>query len=205
MVYKYNYVFDGEYFVSLISSPVKILFLPKYPRLGASSRLRTFQFQPAWESIDCQTKISSFFNEKYLRQIYLHKRPSILNVLLCYFNRFFQILSAWRYDVIWVEKEIFPYLPSYAEFILNKIGIGYIVDYDDAVFHNYDKHSNALVKHWMGDKIDWVMRNSKLTIVGNAYIEERAEKAGAKNILRLPTVVDSKKYTRKKEIPMFIL
>ncbi|PRY85685.1 glycosyltransferase involved in cell wall biosynthesis [Mongoliibacter ruber] len=178
-------------------SPVKILFLSKYPRLGASSRLRTFQFQPSWESINCQTKISSFFNEKYLREIYLHQRPSTVNVLFCYFKRFFQILSAWRYDVVWVEKEIFPYLPSYAEFVLNKIGTGYIVDYDDAVFHNYDKHNNPLIKRWMGNKIDWVMRNSKLTIVGNAYLEKRANGAGAKNILRLPTVIDSKKYIKK--------
>lgn len=176
---------------------MKILFLSKYPRLGASSRLRTFQFQSHWESIGCQTKIQHFFNEKYLSEIYAHRKPSLLNVLFCYFKRFAQLLTVWRYDVIWIEKEVFPYLPSYAEWTFNKLGVGYVVDYDDAVFHNYDKHKWPFVRRWMGDKIDWVMRNSKLTIAGNAYLEDRAKSAGAKNILRLPTVVESKKYTQK--------
>ncbi len=180
---------------------MRILFLSKYPRLGASSRLRTFQFQSSWHSAGCQTKVQSFFNEKYLNQIYAHQKPNFWNVLGCYCKRFGQLFGIWKYDVVWIEKEVFPYLPSYAEWFLNKIGVGYIVDYDDAVFHNYDKHPMPLVRGWMGNKIDWVMRNSKLTVVGNSYLEKRAIAAGANNILRLPTVVESKKYTRKSHDP----
>ncbi|EOZ98798.1 Glycosyltransferase [Indibacter alkaliphilus LW1] len=165
--------------------------------MGASSRLRTFQFQSSWNTIGCDTKVQSFFNEKYLNQIYAHQKPNSSNVFLCYLKRFFQLLTIWKYDIVWIEKEVFPYLPSYAEWILNKIGVGYIVDYDDAVFHNYDKHPWPLVRSWMGNKIDWVMRNSKLTIVGNSYLEQRAIAAGSKNILKLPTVVESGKYTKK--------
>ena len=107
------------------------------------------------------------------------------------------MLGAWRYDVIWIEKELFPFLPSYAEWILEKSGKGYVVDYDDAIFHNYDSHPSALVRKWMGDKIAWVMRHSRLVCVGNSYLKEYAVNAGAKQVEMLPTVVDLNKYPQK--------
>ncbi|UZD23898.1 glycosyltransferase family 4 protein [Algoriphagus halophytocola] len=177
----------------------KILFCPKYPKIGASSRLRTYQFLPLWEKEGLEIKVSSFFNEKYLTRFYTERKHSPLNVLGCYFRRFWVLLGAWKYDVIWIEKELFPFLPSYAEWILEKMGRGYVVDYDDAVFHNYDSHPNALVRNWMGDKIAWVMRHSRLVCVGNAYLKEYAFKAGAMKVEILPTVVDLKKYPLKRK------
>jgi len=182
----------------------RILFLPKYPRLGASSRLRTYQYIPLWEREGVEVKVSSFFNEKYLNQIYAHQKPSYLNALKCYLNRFFILFSVKSYDLIWIEKELFPFLPSYGEWIFNKMGIGYLVDYDDAVFHNYDLNKRPLIRFWMGNKIDWVMRNANLVWAGNQYIASRAEKAGAGSIAFLPTVIDPARYSRKiwKEKPI---
>lgn len=175
----------------------KILFLPKYPKLGASSRLRTYQFLPLWEKEGYHVRFSSFFNEKYLTLFYKENRQHPLIVLGCYFRRLWVLLGAWKYDVIWIEKEIFPFLPSYAEWILEKSGKGYVVDYDDAVFHNYDSHPSALVRNWMGDKIAWVMLHSSLVCVGNTYLKEYAINAGAKQVEILPTVVDINKYPQK--------
>jgi glycosyltransferase involved in cell wall biosynthesis len=175
----------------------KILFFPKYPKLGASSRLRTYQFLPLWEKEGYQVRVSSFFNEKYLNGFYRKGKQHPLIVLGCYFRRLWVLLGAWRYDVIWIEKELFPFLPSYMEWILEKSGKGYVVDYDDAVFHNYDSHPNALVRNWMGNKIAWVMRHSRLVCVGNAYLKEYAINSGAKRVEILPTVVDLNKYPQK--------
>jgi len=65
----------------------KILFLPKYPRMGASSRLRTYQFVPLWQAAGYEVEISSFFNESYLSSVYAPRKPKILNVLGCYLQR----------------------------------------------------------------------------------------------------------------------
>ncbi len=176
---------------------MKILFLSKYPRLGASSRLRTFQYQARWEAAGYDVTIDSFFNDPYLQEIYSHRRPNIWNVLLCYFNRFLLLFTLRNYDVIWIEKEIFPFLPAFAERLIHSFGKGYIVDYDDAVFHNYDRSSRIIIRKLMGDKIDQVMKYSKLTIVGNKYIADRAVASGAKEILRLPTVIDQNRYHLK--------
>lgn len=162
--------------------------------MGASSRVRTFQFLPLWEAAGYQVKVSSFFNEVYLKSLYAHVRPGVWNVLGCYFRRLGVLLSVWKYDVLIIEKELFPYLPAYVEFLLKLFGKKYIVDYDDAVFHNYDLSKNKLVRSWMGIKIDQVMGYAGMVWTGNAYLKERAVKAGAKRVVEMATVIDENKY-----------
>lgn len=164
--------------------------------MGASSRLRTFQYMPLWESEGHQVKISSFFNDTYLKQIYAQKKPSIINVLFCYLGRLFVLFTASKYNLIVMEKELFPFLPSWGEYLLSKWSRGYVVDYDDAVFHNYDRHSNSMVRKAMGDKIDKVMRHAKVVLVGNHYLADRAKAAGAKQVVYLPTVIDPTRYSQ---------
>jgi len=88
-------------------------------------------------------------------------------------------------------------MPAWAERFLSLVGIKYLVDYDDAIFHNYDKNSNSIIRILLEYKIDYVMRYSDCVIAGNSYLEERAKKAGAKNVEIIPTVIDSTKYTMK--------
>jgi glycosyltransferase involved in cell wall biosynthesis len=73
---------------------------------------------------------------------------------------------------------------------LNRLGIPYVIDYDDAVFHNYDLHRKWIVRAMLGRKIDSVMRRARMVIVGNDYLAERARRAGAQCIEYLPTAVD---------------
>jgi glycosyltransferase involved in cell wall biosynthesis len=72
-----------------------------------------------------------------------------------------------------------------------------VVDYDDAVFHRYDMHPSFIVRAFLGHKIDRVMRNAALVIVGNEYLAERSLQAGSKNVELLPSVVDVRRYSQK--------
>lgn len=72
-----------------------------------------------------------------------------------------------------------------------------IVDYDDAVFHYYDKHRLSLVRRSLGKKIDTVMRRADMVLAGNDYLASRARQAGARRIELLPTVVDLTRYEIK--------
>lgn len=180
---------------------MRILFLPKYPKLGASSRLRTYQFLPLWIAAGKKVKVSSFFNEAYLTRFYKGKKHDPLNVLSCYVRRFWVLLSVGRYDLVCIEKELFPFLPPVAEWCLARLGKGYVVDYDDAVFHNYDSHPRALIRHLLGKKIAQVMRYSKVVFAGNEYLKSYALKAGANRVEILPTVVQLSKYPLKKTKP----
>jgi glycosyltransferase involved in cell wall biosynthesis len=96
--------------------------------------------------------------------------------------------------VIVIEKELLPYTPAILERLLNHIEIPYIVDYDDAIFHNYDLSSNPVIRRLLGEKIDIVMRKADTVVAGNEYLASRARKAGASNIEIIPTVIDLDRY-----------
>ncbi|SNS74784.1 Glycosyltransferase involved in cell wall bisynthesis [Belliella buryatensis] len=162
--------------------------------MGASSRLRTFQYLPLWQAVGDEIAVHPFFNEAYLNAIYSKTTPNIFNVLFCYFRRVLVLFTASKYDHIIIEKELFPFLPAWAEYLLSKTANGYLVDYDDAVFHNYDRSPNAFVRSTMGNKIDHVIKRARVVLVGNKYLQERAERAGARQIVHLPTVIDSHRY-----------
>jgi glycosyltransferase involved in cell wall biosynthesis len=177
----------------------KILFLSRYTRVGASSRVRTFQYQKYWEIAGFETYISSFFNEQYLNELYNQEKINKRNVFNCYLKRFIIMINCFKYDLIWIEKEIFPFLPPFLEWFLFKTNKKLIVDFDDAFFLNYENHESIFIRFFMRKKIDKVIKYASLVMVGNKYLEDRAIKAGARKICLLPTVISSEKYYHLKQ------
>ena len=172
----------------------RILLLSKYARQGASSRLRTLQYGPYFESSGYHIEIHSLFSSSYLDSLYSTGDRSKLAVLKLYFDRLKVLMTARNYDVVWVEKEVFPYLPAAAERLFNFFDIPFVVDYDDAIFHNYDQSRNPVVRTVLGRKIDVVMRMASHVVVGNTYLGDRAHAAGAQAVTVIPTVVDAARY-----------
>ncbi|MFC0344188.1 glycosyltransferase family 4 protein [Epilithonimonas hispanica] len=184
---------------------MKILYLTKYTRMAGSSRMRSYQYFPYLEKKGAEITVKPFFDEAYLKDFYAGNK-NINTVLKSYLRRFFVLFTIFNYDKIVIEKEIFPFLPAFAEWILKILGIKYVVDYDDAIFHNYDKSSNPIIKKFLGSKIAKVMRYSGTVVAGNRYLADYAQKAGAKNIEIIPTVIDIKRYSSKNnslELPPF--
>lgn len=177
---------------------MRVLLLSKYPRMGASSRLRSLQYLPALADVGIEVTSSSLFDEKYLTELYTKGHRSKVRSLFLYLKRLFILLTVFRYEVLWIEYEVFPYLPAFAERLLRLFGKPYVVDYDDAVFHNYDCSGSRLIRALLGNKIDAVMRNAACVVAGNEYLALRARKAGARRIERIPTVVDSERYQVRK-------
>ena len=172
---------------------MRILLFSRYDRLGASSRIRSLQYIPYLNSKGITVDVSPLFSNYYLEMLYSGK-TRWREILFGYWNRTKKIFSLSDYDVIWLEKELFPFCPAFIERFLRLVGISYIVDYDDALFHRYDQHRSWLVRKLLGKKIDTVMRCAALVIVGNDYLAQRADKAGAKNIKVVPTVIDLERY-----------
>lgn len=162
--------------------------------------MRTYQFLPLWEKEGFEIEVSPFFNEDYLTRFYQGERRHFWNIFSCYIQRFRILFSLNKYEVIWIEKELFPFLPAWAECILNRFGKGYIVDYDDAVFHNYDMNTSWWIRTFLSHKIDRVMSNSRLVFAGNKYIQERANNAGANRVEILPTVIDPERYFLRNKV-----
>ena len=185
-----------------MQKPQRVLYFTKYSRNAGSSRLRSFQYFPFLEEAGFQVEVSPLFGEKYLEQLY-DGQSTKREALRGYLKRFLKIFSVGNYDAVVIEKELFPFLPAFVEQFFNLFEIQYIVDYDDAVFHNYDLSSNAVVKSLLGKKINTVMKNAAVVVAGNSYLADRAKKSGAKNIEIIPTVIDLERYPLIKKTETF--
>jgi glycosyltransferase involved in cell wall biosynthesis len=179
---------------------MRVLLLSRYTRLGASSRLRFYQYLPFLESHGIDVSVAPLFGDDYVKGLYRGNVP-IVSVLNSYMARVGAILRAKRFDVVWLEKEMLPWLPASFEFGLFPGGVSMVVDYDDAVFHRYDQHQFSWVRALLGKKIDAVMRRADLVIVGNDYLGDRARQAGAQRVELLPTVVDARRYAAVDSAP----
>ena len=175
---------------------MKVLYLTKYTRLAGSSRMRSYQYFPYLEKAGMQVTVKPFFDDAYLKDFYAGKR-NISAVLKSYVKRLGVLFSVFSYDRVVIEKEIFPFLPALAEWMLKLLGIQYIVDYDDAIFHHYDQSSNPIINKILGNKIAKVMRFSGTVVAGNQYLADYAARSGAKNIEIIPTVIDLERYPIK--------
>jgi glycosyltransferase involved in cell wall biosynthesis len=180
---------------SQIPKDMKVLLLSRYGRLGASSRIRFYQYIPYLESHGVEVTASPLFSDKYLRHLYSQKSRPLKEVIKSYVSRCAKAPVISGYDLIWLEKEFLPFFPAWLENLLHFCGIPYVVDYDDATFHAYDRHPSRFVRAMMGSKIDRVMRRGVLVIAGNDYLADRARGAGAKRVACLPSIVDTDKYT----------
>jgi len=178
---------------------MKILLLSRYTELGASSRLRSYQYIPLLQKHGIEVVVAPLFDTSYLQRLYEGKKKDLKKILLSYVGRLGILINTKKIDLIWIEYEIFPWLPAIAEKLLSYWKLPYIVDYDDAIFHRYDINSNSLIRIILGRKIDIIMRESTFVLAGNSYLADRAKKAGARRVRYLPTVIDLERYVIKKK------
>lgn len=172
----------------------RILALTKYDRAGPSSRVRTYQFLPLLEAAGLEVEVRPLFGDGYVERLYREGRRDRVGMARSYLSRLGVVLNPPSHDLVWVEKEVFPWLPALAE-TATTARLGPIVaDYDDAIFHQYDLSGKAPVRALLGRKIDAVMRRSALVVAGNDYLKARAARAGARRIETLPSVVNVPDY-----------
>lgn len=176
---------------------LSVVFLTKYGRNGASSRYRYLQYLPKLETAGINCAVCSLLEDSYLQKRYERGYGSMRDFVGAFCRRLGTLLQAHRYHLLWIEYELFPYCPAIFETILARFGISYVVDYDDAIFHQYDRHKNWFVRRMLGEKISRVMRNATLVIAGNEYLADYARKAGSKQVEIIPTVVDITRYPLK--------
>jgi glycosyltransferase involved in cell wall biosynthesis len=177
-----------------VTADSRLLALTRYSRLGASSRVRMLQFLPSLEAAGFRVAVSPFFDDEYLRALYSQGARRRRHIAAAYLRRLRALLSARRYDLIWVEKELFPFLPGPFEAWLRRAGVPYVVDYDDATFHTYDLHPSGLVRRTLGNKLRPLLSAARMITVGNSYLADYAKGAGARNVQVVPTVVDISRY-----------
>jgi glycosyltransferase involved in cell wall biosynthesis len=152
------------------------------------------QFRPHLAFAGIELDAAPLFDGTYLERRYAGRRYPARLVAGAFLHRLGRLLRSRAFDLLWIEYELFPWLPALAEAVLDTCRVPYVVEYDDAVFHRYDRHRLAIVRTLLGGKIDRVMRHASAVVVGNAYLAERARHAGASRVVEIPSVVDITRY-----------
>lgn len=171
---------------------MRIHFYTKYDRQGASSRYRTFQYLSHYHDAGIETRTFPLFSEAYLRDRYAQGRTAS-NFTQLYRRRWADMDRTSEADLVVVEKELLPYLPAWFEKSAFRNAKRVLLDYDDAVFENYRRHPNTLVRWLLGGKIDELMARADGVIAGSRYLRDYAE-GHARETWLVPTTVDVEKY-----------
>src|ERR1044072_8680888 len=174
-----------------------VLVLTRYERLGASSRVRFLQFLPELERQGFAFDVRPLLDNAYVASLYGGPKVGAGNIIRSYWRRFSALRRRRRYDVVWLEKEALPWLPTFLE-IARLEGLPYVVDYDDAWFHRYEHHWASLLH---GNNIDVIMRVAHTVVTGNDYIARRARAAGARHVEIVPSAIDLDRYRDLPEPP----
>src|SRR5581483_380716 len=166
---------------------MNILLLSRYGKLPPASRYRFFQYIPYLESAGHNVTVHALLDDSYMARQYLKKAPPVLPLPVIYAKRAASLLRAKQFDLIWLEKEALPWVPAGVEHTLGLAKAPYVVDYDDATFHNYDEHRLQLVRSLLGTKVAKLMARAEVVVVGNEYLADYARAAGAHEIKFMPT------------------
>ena len=175
-----------------VDQTVNVLALTRYGTLGPSTRVRFEQFEPMLAERGVAVDYVPMLGDAHLRRVYAGQPRRPLSVAAAYVRHGWAAARRGS-EVVWIEKEILPYVPAAVERWL-VAGTPYVLDYDDATFHTYDRHSNPLVRRALGRKVRRLMRGAALVIVGNDYLARYARQSGAPRVEVVPSAVDLDRY-----------
>ena len=179
---------------------IKIHFYTKYDSFGASSRVRTMQYLKDFSS-EFSVSISPLISNKALLLKYQNSKIYRLYYILGMLKRCFiaMIRSRLRLDNLTIiEKELFPWTPFFIErlFLPRK----FIIDADDAIFHNYDEVL------WLKDKHPRLAAKASRVHVGNDYLASFYKNYNS-NIEIIRTSINVKSYKTRialKSLPVIV-
>jgi glycosyltransferase involved in cell wall biosynthesis len=178
-----------------VSRPLRLLMLTRYGRLGASSRVRSHQFVSHLEDAGFSVKVVPLLDDRYIRALYDGHRigflPHLPGTLL---RRGRNLREASEFDVVWIEKDALPWIPTALEQLLLPRRTPLVLDFDDAVYHSYARPGSALVQLLLRNKIPRMMQRAELVVAGNRHVAEYAREAGAKAVEVIPSSVDTTRF-----------
>lgn len=171
-----------------------VLLLSRYGRMGPSSRVRHINFIPDLEAAGFAVEVAPFLSDEYLARLYRGEPRDLRFLLKAYCRRLGRLLSAKRFDLIWIEKEALPWLPAAIEGLFLR-GRPIVIDFDDPWYLRYSAHSSGVVRALMADKLEKIVARSTVVTAGSAFLSQWL-KAQVPRVIELPPAVDLARYSK---------
>lgn len=152
----------------------------RYDRLGASSRLRYFNYRDAFEAAGFAPRFHPFFSDAYLRRFYAGKGKSRIRGASALLRRFAE--GPFLPQRLLIEYELLPELPFRIEerFLRGK---RFVLNFDDDVWLKYEGRTN------LEDKYDRLVASASGVICANDLLLERVSKRNPEAV-KIPTAID---------------
>ena len=175
------------------SPKTKIFFLAPYPFGRVASQ--RFRFEQYWDVLEEHYKIEfqSFLSESSFNILYQKGRllKKTAGVISGFLRRFFILFRLFRFDYIFIHREVTPVGPPVFELIIAKILRKRIIyDFDDAIWLSNTSGENMLAAfakcHW---KVKYICSWSVKITCGNDFLCDFAKKFN-ENVFYLPTTLD---------------
>ena len=116
-----------------------ITYFSKCSLIGPSSRYRIFQYLPHLHAEGIHCVVEPLFDETYFRILALRLSLARLMlkvpyVLARFVKRLWTLMTLCSRDLIVVEGQLFPYLPTWAERLVRWFGYRMVIEIDDAIY-----------------------------------------------------------------------
>jgi len=195
-----------------MKNKIKVLFVVPYPLNTAPCQ--RFRFEQYFDLLKCKGityAVDPFVSPGLHRIIYKKGKyiAKFLYTFCCFLRRFYTVIRAFRYDIVFIHRETSPFGFIFFELFLKHAGKKIIFDFDDAVYlPNFSGANNIarLFKNY--NKIKKIISISDVVIAGNSHLERYAVNFN-KNVIVIPTTIDTDKYPliekeRRKNAPVCI-
>lgn len=177
---------------------IPVIALARYAESGASSRVRMLQYLPHLERLGLHVRALPLLPDSYVEDLYAGRRVNVMAVAGAYVQRARELLQQDRGAILWVEKELFPWVPACFEHWLLQRGRRVVVDCDDAVWLRYQSLRPRPVRALLAGKHGQLFARADCVTAGNRWIGDFARAAGARDVRVLPSVVDLDRYAVRK-------
>jgi len=173
----------------------KILFIAPYPHNEApSQRFRFEQYLEYFKEKELDITFSPFLDSKTWKTLYSEGNVAkkTIGVIRSFVKRFLLLFTLYKYDKIFIHREVAHIGPPFFEFVIAKVlRKKYIYDYDDATWLPNYSETNAnfhrLKAYW---KVKYCIKWAYHVTPGNEYLANYAKKHNDK-ITVIPTTIDT--------------
>jgi glycosyltransferase involved in cell wall biosynthesis len=170
-----------------------ILVICPYPEnIAPGQRFRFEQYLPALAASQYSVTVAPFLDMQTMRVLYKngHYLQKIIGVLLGFARRSYLMLSIRKYDTVFLYRAASPLGPPIFEYILFKVGVRTIYDFDDAIYLDDSSPTNQIVSaakcSW---KVSYICRNVNCISVSVPYLAKWAGSLN-RNVRIVPTSID---------------
>lgn len=160
---------------------MKVLFLTKYPRDGASSRYRVYQYLPYVEAAGIVYRVQPFMTPDMYRAVNRRGAAAtkVLHTVWAVLRRAAAVLGAGGYDLVFLQRECLPFGAPWLERALRRRA-PMIFDYDDALFlFKPSTHTPLADTFKRPHRITEIFRLADCVLAGNDWLRARAAENGA--------------------------